>query len=210
MAHNTRKNSVPNSGRAWRSVAAGVGLALTAGLAFSTAHAAETPMSDDEIIRKALSAAPPQLADEATVIGPDGKVLKQGSGQFMCMLTPEVPTGGAPMCADETWLPWADAWLNGKEYTPSPRIGLAYMLAGDAETGGASNTDPTAKAPTADNEWVVEGPHIMIIVPDEAMLEGIPTSPDTGGPYVMWKGTPFAHIMMPVAERPEQPVAAKE
>ncbi len=71
------------------------------------------------------------------------------------------------------------------------------MLAGDE----GSNIDPFAEAPTPDNEWVVEGPHIMIVVPDPAMLQGIPTDPNNGGPYVMWKGSPYAHIMIPVADR---------
>ena len=25
--------------------------------------------------------------------------------------------------------------------------------------------------------------------------------PDNGGPYVMWKGTPYAHLMVPVGPR---------
>ena len=41
----------------------------------------------------------------------------------------------------------------------------------------------------------------MIIVPDAALLEGVPTDPNAGGPYVMWKGTPYAHIMMPTGPR---------
>jgi hypothetical protein len=67
------------------------------------------------------------------------------------------------------------------------------MLAGDS---GASNSDPYATEPTDD--WVVGGPHLMIIVPDPSMLEGIPTDPENGGPWVMWKGTPYVHIMVPV------------
>jgi hypothetical protein len=59
------------------------------------------------------------------------------------------------------------------------------MLAGDE---GASNIDPFAEGPTDDNEWVVEGPHLMIIVPPE-LLEGFPTDPDNGGPYVILTGT---------------------
>jgi hypothetical protein len=47
---------------------------------------------------------------------------------------------------------------------------------------------------------VVEGPHLMLIVPDPALLEGIPTDFNSGGPYVMWKGTPYAHVMVPVAD----------
>jgi hypothetical protein len=180
-----------------------------AGTVLSAAPAG-AEMSRDEIIRKALSAAPPQLADEATVVGSDGKVLKEGTGGFTCMLTPQVPTGGAPMCADKTWMPWADAWLNNKPYAGPERVGVAYMLAGDSAEGGASNTDPFAKTPTAGNQWVVEGPHIMLIVPDETQLSGIPDDPNTGGPYVMWKGTPFAHVMMPVAPRPGQRQVAEK
>ena len=44
----------------------------------------------------------------------------------------------------------------------------------------------------------------MIIVPDGQDLEGLPTSLDTDGPYVMWRGTPYEHIMLPVDERPAQ------
>jgi len=37
-------------------------------------------------------------------------------------------------------------------------------------------------------------------VPDAAALEGLPTHPDAGGPWVMYKGTPFAHIMVPIKD----------
>jgi hypothetical protein len=43
----------------------------------------------------------------------------------------------------------------------------------------------------------------MILVPDPAMLEDIPTDSDAGGPYVMWQGTSYAHIMMPTGPRPK-------
>jgi hypothetical protein len=91
--------------------------------------------------------------------------------------------------------------MHGKTRNPSrpTKVGIAYMMAGDT---GASNTDPYAESPTAGNQWVVEGPHIMMILPDSAQLEGLPTDPNTGGAYVMWKGTPYAHIMVPVGKRP--------
>ena len=37
----------------------------------------------------------------------------------------------------------------------------------------------------------------MIIVPKE-MLKGISRDPNSGGPYVMWGDTPYAHIMVPI------------
>jgi hypothetical protein len=38
----------------------------------------------------------------------------------------------------------------------------------------------------------------MIAVPDLKSLDGLSTDPKNGGPWVMWKGTPYAHIMAPV------------
>ena len=68
------------------------------------------------------------------------------------------------------------------------------MLQGDALV---SNSDPTAKDPKNGDVWVQEGPHLMIVVP-KAMLKGMSDDPFNGGPYVMWKDTPYAHIMVPV------------
>ncbi len=42
----------------------------------------------------------------------------------------------------------------------------------------------------------------MLVAPDAAMLEGMTRDPAAGGPYVMWDGTPYAHVMIPIADRP--------
>jgi hypothetical protein len=152
------------------------------------------------LIRDALSAAPPAVAKTAKVMDWDGTVLRPGSGTYTCYPTQlELRNKGKePMCLDKTWIAWADAWMNKKPFK-ADQIGIGYMLAGDA---GSSNIDPYASAPTSNNQWVVEGPHTMVIVPDPAQLEGLPTDANNGGAYVMWKGTPYAHIMVPVGQRP--------
>ena len=38
----------------------------------------------------------------------------------------------------------------------------------------------------------------MILVPNPTMLDAFPTDPHNGGPYVMWQGTPYAHVMVPL------------
>jgi hypothetical protein len=152
----------------------------------------------DEMIRDALSAVPPSIANTATVMDWDHRVLRQGVGTYVCFPTP-LPVrsrGREPMCLDNVWLAWLDAWMNAKPFT-ADRVGIAYMLAGDT---GASAIDPYASKATAENEWVIDGPHIMLVVPNAAQLEGLPTNPKDKGPYVMWKGTPYAHIMVPLAE----------
>ena len=45
--------------------------------------------------------------------------------------------------------------------------------------------------------WIAEGPHIMILLP-ESLMSNLPTDPYSGGPYVMWKGTEFVHMMVPL------------
>ena len=143
------------------------------------------------MIKDALSATTAEMAKGATVVDWENNVLKEGDNGWICFPTPpQIETG--PMCVDEPWLAWADGWMNKTEVNIT-RLGISYMLAGDS---GASNSDPYATEETDD--WVVVGAHLMIIVPDASMLEGIPTDPENGGPWVMWKGTPYAHVMVPV------------
>ncbi|MDX5360111.1 MAG: hypothetical protein LPL29_02460 [Alphaproteobacteria bacterium] len=182
-----------------RTVPAALPLAALGWLLGLTAVAAAD--STDDKIAEALSAAPPGLKATATVSDLEGNVLRPGNGDYTCFPAPEKVAG--PMCMDGEWVRWMDAWANGKPFQ-AERIGIAYMLAGDAPGGGASNIEPGATQPTAENDWVVEGPHLMIILPESEVFEGLPTTPDTEGPYVMWSGTPYAHVMVPVAGRPEQ------
>ena len=149
-----------------------------------------------DAVADALSAAWPGMAENATVVDWEGNVLREGSNGFTCFPTPPTLEGKAPMCMDSEWMEWADAWSNKKDYA-ADRLGISYMLAGD---GGASNIDPYAEGPTKDNEWIREGAHLMILAP-AALLEAFPTDPDNGGPYVMWKGTPYAHLMVPIGAR---------
>ena len=159
---------------------------------------AETSEADPSVaaLTDALAAAYSDLAEGATVVDWKQNVLQEGDNGFTCMPTPPAfkeRGATAPMCFDDVWLEWADAWQNKKPFS-ADRIGIAYMLAGD---GGASNIDPYAEGPTDDNDWIVEGPHLMLIAPNPALLEGIPTDPSSGGPYVMWRGTDYEHVMVP-------------
>lgn len=154
----------------------------------------------DARIRNALSAAPEAVARHAAVADFDGTLLREGTNGWVCMPDmPDVPNN-SPMCLDANWRELIDAVQNQR--APSFRgIGISYMLQGDMPV---SNTDPFATAPTADNQWIQAGePHIMVAVSDLTMLEGLSTDPNSGGPFVMWKGTPYAHIMIPTVPRPE-------
>jgi hypothetical protein len=164
-------------------------------------NSATSKLTDTQKIALAMSAGPAEITKNATITdmtdmettnmasGPP-KQLRAGTNGWVCFAAVR-----QPMCLDKQWQKWAEAWMSKKE----PKIdgtGVGYMLRGD---NGASNTDPYATAPTADNQWVISPPHVMILVPDPKMLDAYPTDPKNGGPWVMWKGTPYAHIMLPVS-----------
>lgn len=148
--------------------------------------------AQEKQIKKAMSAAPLSISADATIMDGEGNVLREGTNGWTCMSS-EL---GA-MCLDEPWMNWLEAYM-GKTEPTITKIGFGYMLDGGV---GGSNTDPYATEKTADNEWLPDdGPHIMIVVPDAAALAGLPTHPDAGGPWVMYRGTAFAHIMVPIED----------
>ena len=91
--------------------------------------------------------------------------------------------GVCPMCIDKPWQDWLEAMSKG-EAPAGGALGVSYMLAGDC---AVSNTDPAATAATDDNEWGQEGPHLMLLAPDMASLEGMSHDRNSGAPYVMWR-----------------------
>jgi hypothetical protein len=42
-----------------------------------------------------------------------------------------------------------------------------------------------------------------MILPNASQLDVYSTDPHSGGPWVMWKGTKYAHLMVPVASMPK-------
>ena len=184
-------------------------LVFSAGAAFAQhpEHAAAKAtgrMTDAQKIASAKSAAPAAISANATIMdfpsapGGEMKQLKAGTNGWVCFPTTGMgPKGGNdPMCFDKPWQGWAEAWM---KKTPPPTgagTGIAYMLKGDM---GASNTDPFATAMTADNHWVVSPPHIMVLPSDPKELDAYSDDPKNGGPWVMWKGTPYAHLMVPIS-----------
>ena len=156
--------------------------------------------ADKKMIKSAMSAAPAKVSKGATIVTmeADGKMrtLREGTNGFTCMPdNPETP-GPDPMCMDKNSMEWVGAWVAHKT-PPAGKVGLMYMLAGGTD---ASNTDPYAAKPDAKNHWIKTGPHMMIVGGDSSFLDSYPKSadPDTSSPYVMWAGTPYQHLMVPV------------
>ena len=164
------------------------------------AAAQQKAMSDEELIANATSAAPEAVAQNAAVVAVDAqgqmRTLREGTNNFTCMADNPQSPGDDPMCLDGNGMEWAHAWMTKAE-PPEGKVGFGYMLQGGSD---ASNEEPHATEPAEGGEWVDTGAHVMIFNVGE-MVQGYPSqkeNPDTSQPYVMWPGTPYEHLMIPV------------
>jgi hypothetical protein len=191
--------------------------ALTIAMGFCStrpAHAGEMPAgkmpmhadqkatapTDKQLIDSAMRAAPAKVAAHASIVAAqaDGsmRTVRAGNNGFTCMADNPATPGPDPMCMDQPAMTWAGAWM-GHTVPTSGKIGFMYMLSGGTD---ASNTDPYATKPDAGNHWVKTGPHVMIVGADASFYDLYPkgADPDTSVPYVMWAGTPYQHLMIPI------------
>lgn len=175
-------------------------LTVAALLAAGSLIAMRVAAADDAaLIKSAESAAPAAIGGGATIYAMDQggalRALRQGTNGFWCMPDNPVTPGPDPMCGDANSMEWLMA-LVGKQAPPKGKVGFMYMLAGGSD---ASNTDPYATKPEEGNNWVETGPHVMVVNAMD-LMQGYPAlpRPDTTKPYVMWAGTPYAHLMIPV------------
>lgn len=159
-------------------------------------HAAQpSALYSDELtqikIARALSAAPPDVAKAATVAEMDGHgkmtVLRAGTNGFTCM--PGDPSGvGQPaMCADEASMQWFKDFAEHKPKPTNTVPGITYMLAGATQ---GSDSDPYDTSSPA----ITIGPHWMIMWPFDPKTTGLPTTHRPTGAYIMWAGSPYAHV----------------
>jgi hypothetical protein len=166
-------------------------LATLTGVAYAQQNV--EPISNDDYMKRVMQAAPPQVVADATVVRMQNdtmQTLKKGANEWTCMFQ-----AGVPMCLDPNAMEWAHAYQTHGPATD--KTGFIYMLAGDT---GASNTDPWATAKTADNHWIETGSHVMIVGAAAKTMAGYPKNadPDPTKPYVMWPGSPYEHLMIPV------------
>jgi hypothetical protein len=170
-------------------------------MAASVANVLVAAQDDADVqakVENAISATPPAIGKDATVmdVNAEGElvVLREGTSEWTCFPDNPGSPGNDPICLDPVFMVWNDALMTGTEpdiTTP----GLAYMLQGGSD---ASNTDPFVMEPAKGEDWISTPPHVMIVFPDQLDPAIFSSDHSSGGPYVMWAGTPYEHIMMPV------------
>ena len=157
------------------------------------------------------TAAPSFIAANCSVVDVDGTVLREGTNGWTAMAAnprgmadPENgwkdPHEAMPMVGDGPAMQWAMAYMGGK--TPEMDTdGWAWMLHGDMGEDNRKHLVIDEQGVTkakADGEWIESGAHLMLFPKDPASLEGQTTNFNTGAPYVMFKGTGYDHLMIPV------------
>jgi hypothetical protein len=153
------------------------------------------------------TAAPSFIASDCTVIDVDGTVLREGTNGWTAMAAnprgmaePEKgwkdPHEAMPMVGDAQAMKWAMAYMGGKK-PEMDHDGWAWMLHGDM---GEDNTKHLVldKEDAAEGQWIESGPHLMLFPKNPTSLEGNTTDFMSGAPYIMFKGTGYDHLMIPV------------
>jgi heme/copper-type cytochrome/quinol oxidase subunit 2 len=153
--------------------------------------ASNTTKSTESKIESALSAAPLNIAKAAAVAEMDSqrnlKVLREGTNGFTCMPgNPEGP-GEPPMCADQVAMQWNSDFAEHKPKPTTTIPGIEYMLAGATQRSDSDPSDTTSPP-------IKIGPHWMILWPFDPKTTGLPTTHKATGAYIMWAGTPYAHL----------------
>ncbi len=150
------------------------------------------------------SAAPDFIGNFATVKDGNGNVLREGTNGWVCLPFMPMPEEGFksphqanPACADKASLAWVDAYMNQTE----PKMesdGWMWMLHGDTGVDNFRAYSEGDREGSNPIHFIESGPHLMLMPKDPDSLEGQTTEFTTGAPYVMFKGTPYVHLMIPV------------
>ncbi|MDO8426796.1 MAG: hypothetical protein Q7T24_04715 [Deltaproteobacteria bacterium] len=173
------------------------GLVFSAGAAFAAKEKGIKGMSQEEMISVAKSAAPPQISDNATVLipGPDNKLTeaKKGTNGFTCIADLSGQEKPDPFCGDENATQFIMSMMNKEPRPANTAPGVGYM----AQGGWHWEKDGRIVDPgTPGAKRIHEPPHWMILWPFESQATMIPTGPNKFGTYIMYDGTPYAHLMI--------------
>jgi hypothetical protein len=152
-------------------------------------HAGSDMRTIEQKIAIAMSAGPSEIAKGARIIDKDesGKtiVLREGTNGFTCM--PGYGDTHPPMCADGPSMQWSADFAAHRPKPTNTVPGITYMLAGATQR---SDSDPYDKT----SPLIKIGPHWMIMWPFDPATTGLPATHRDTGAYVMWSGTPYAHV----------------
>ncbi len=153
-------------------------------------------MSVQEQTSLALSAAPAHISKDAGVMahGTDGKLTetRKSSNGFTCIPTLMNLSAPDPVCMDAAAHQFMTDLMNNAPKPTNTVPGIAYMA-----RGGLHFEKDGKVVMSGDGAQIVsEPPHWMIMWPFDEASTKLPTAPNASGAYIMFDGTPYAHLMV--------------
>ena len=153
-------------------------------------------MSEKDQTALALSAAPAHIAKEAGIMiyGADGKLTetKKSANGFTCIPSVMNLPDPDPMCMDAAVQQWMTDRMNHAPKPTNTVPGIAYMARG----GSHFEKDGNVVMSRDGAKIVKEPPHWMLMWPFDAAATKFPTTPNPSGVYIMFEGSPYAHLMV--------------
>lgn len=154
-------------------------------------------MSEKEQTALALSAAPAHIAKEAGVMvfGADGTLTeaKKSENGFTCVPTVLNLPDPDPMCMDGAAYQWLTDLMNHAPKPSNTVPGVAYMARGGSHF---EKDKKVVMQMEAGAKVVKEPPHWMMMWPFDPAATKLPTAPNPSGSYIMFDGSPYAHLMI--------------
>ncbi len=156
--------------------------------------------NSEQQIKEALEPLPPQLRDGTTVVlgqGAERQVLRKGSNDLICRADSPAP-GFMAHChhkdLDGLFSRMNQLYAQGKSSDE-----VRDQVSAEIQSG------ELAQPPAGATEYILLGrnlegalPIMTVSLPNAtAQSTGLPTERDSYRPWLMWAGTPLAHVMLP-------------
>jgi hypothetical protein len=165
-------------------------------------------LSVDAQIAEAVSPLPESARADATVINYDAKgnptMLRQGSNGIICVPNRPEPSAEGQFnvqCYGKGLTPQHDMMVKllaqGKSHEDAAAALTAALNSGKLQPPPAGTMAYYKRGKTADDArilWILHLPNAT------AESLGLPTKPGQGSPWMMFSGTPRAHVMLPQTE----------
>ncbi|MGQ0465667.1 MAG: hypothetical protein ACT4QG_10155 [Sporichthyaceae bacterium] len=158
------------------------------------------PTTTEEKVANALAALPAALRKDARVVdyaadpGDPFPELRAGRNEWTCFPDYVPSKGDDPICFNRPGMQWLTAYYAGKP-PQLTELAVIYRLRGGSD---ASLTDVFATEPAAGMDWVLYGPHMVVVTPEGATDTSHLTTTPGEHPWVMNRGTDYEHIHLPV------------
>ncbi len=160
-------------------------------------------MSHAQVVAAASAGGPDFISQNATIGWIDSAgavhVMRPGTNGFTCVVVIPDPFGG-PICGDAAAAGWMLAMLTHQASPPAATApGIAYMAHGGAHWEDATGNvlmEHDQSPHAAGSHRITEQPHWMLMYPFDPAATGLPTKENGTGSYIMFAGTPWAHVMV--------------